>query len=71
MGEHIQTSAEQREQWLKDIGPYLGKRGHGQSEIIFRLIFDVDHAEEEIKKLEDEILDCPADSAYHANSGKP
>ena len=35
------TTAAQRERWLKDLEPYLGKPGHGQSEIMARLVADI------------------------------
>ena len=42
-----ETTAEDRERWQRDISPYLGKQGHGQSQIISRLIADVERLEKE------------------------
>lgn len=41
------TTARERERWLKDLKPYLGKQGHGQSEIMARLIADISRLEGE------------------------
>ena len=44
------TTGEERARWLKDLKPYLGKPGHGQSEIMARLIAHVEELEPELEK---------------------
>ena len=47
----------ERERWQRDISPYLGKQGHGQSQIISRPIADVGQAEAQRDKLRDKLLE--------------